>query len=95
MNEIESNFKKTKYQNRISLNETQNMTMKKLTTLLVAMLLTAGMAFGQSNNATVDQNGNGNDIVADQNGSFNDVMLLQQVKNNQAAESLTGNHNLR
>src|SRR6056297_2951843 len=70
------------------------MIMKKLATLLVAMLFTAGMAFAQSNSATVDQNGNGNDVVAAQNGSLNDVMLLQQVKDNQADIVQTGNGNI-
>ena len=42
--------------------------MKKLTTLLVAMLFTAGMAFAQSNEATIDQVGDDHEAMIDQLG---------------------------
>ncbi|MCA1806652.1 MAG: hypothetical protein LC687_02140 [Actinobacteria bacterium] len=45
--------------------------MKKLTTLLVAMLFTAGMAFAQSNDATIDQVGDANDADIEQLGTSN------------------------
>ena len=41
--------------------------MKKLTTLLVMLLFTAGMAIGQ-NNATVQQSDDGNEAFIDQFG---------------------------
>ncbi|MDZ7718957.1 MAG: curlin repeat-containing protein [Balneolaceae bacterium] len=50
--------------------------MKKLTTLLVMLLFTAGMAFGQ-NNATVDQNDDGNEAFIDQVGDLNTANVEQ------------------
>ena len=51
--------------------------MKKLTTLLVAMLLTAGMAFAQSNDATIDQVGDANDADIEQLGTSNRAYVDQ------------------
>jgi len=51
--------------------------MKKLTTLLVAMLFTAGMAFAQSNDATIDQVGDDHDATITQAGSLNGAYVEQ------------------
>jgi len=50
--------------------------MKKLTTLLVMMLFTAGMAFAQ-NNATVEQTDDGNEAFIDQFGDQNTANIEQ------------------
>jgi len=51
--------------------------MKKLTTLTIALFFTAGMAFAQSNDATVDQVGSDNDASISQVGSDNDADVTQ------------------
>jgi hypothetical protein len=51
--------------------------MKKLTTLLVAMLFTAGMAFAQSNDATIDQVGDDHESTITQVGSLNGAYVEQ------------------
>jgi len=56
--------------------------MKKLTILLAAFLFTAGMAFAQNNDATVDQTGNDNQATATQSGSDNDAEIEQVGNDN-------------
>ncbi len=51
--------------------------MKKLTTLLVAMLFSAGMAFAQSNEAVVSQSGDDNTADIEQVGDLNYTSLSQ------------------
>jgi len=51
--------------------------MKKLTTILVAFLFTAGMAFAQSNEATIDQIEDGNIAEVDQQGLSNTTTIDQ------------------
>jgi len=51
--------------------------MKKLTTLLVMMLFTAGMAFAQSNIATIDQVGDDHEAMIDQIGFSNTAYVDQ------------------
>jgi len=51
--------------------------MEKLTVILITMLFTASMVFAQSNNATVDQNGNGNDAEVEQTGTLNNADINQ------------------
>jgi hypothetical protein len=65
--------------------------MKKLTTLLVAMLFTAGMAFAQSNNATVDQQGVSNDTQVDQQGTLNSADVTQVNGFNEVVLNQTSN----
>ncbi|MCA1807571.1 MAG: hypothetical protein LC687_06970 [Actinobacteria bacterium] len=52
--------------------------MKKLTTLLVAMLFTAGMAFAQSNDATIDQVGDDHEAMIEQIG-FSNMAYVDQT----------------
>ncbi|MEX0722712.1 MAG: hypothetical protein WD053_02480 [Gracilimonas sp.] len=51
--------------------------MKKLTTLLVAILFTGGMAIAQSNNATVDQTGDDHEVTISQVGTLNSSNIDQ------------------
>lgn len=51
--------------------------MKKLTTLLVMLLFTAGMAIGQNNEATIDQVGDDNNAEIEQIGSLNKAFVDQ------------------
>lgn len=51
--------------------------MKKLTTLLLVMLFTAGMALAQSNNATIDQIGDDHESTITQVGSLNGAFVEQ------------------
>jgi len=55
--------------------------MKKLTTLIVAFLFTAGMAFAQSNTATIDQIGDGNNSDIEQSVSFSNGHVAATVQN--------------
>jgi len=51
--------------------------MKKLTTLLFMLLFTAGMAFAQSNDATIDQVGDDHDATITQSGLSNGAYVEQ------------------
>jgi hypothetical protein len=51
--------------------------MKKLSTFSVAFLFTAGIAFAQSNDATVDQDGDNNQATVEQVGSMNQASATQ------------------
>ena len=51
--------------------------MKKLLTLLMALLFTAGAAFAQSNDAVLTQSGDDNDATVEQIGSGNGAVLSQ------------------
>ena len=51
--------------------------MKTLLTLTTALLFTAGSAFAQSNDATVDQIGNDNDSEITQSGLSNTAYIQQ------------------
>lgn len=51
--------------------------MKKLTTLLLVILFTSGMAFAQSNNATIDQIGDDHESTITQVGSMNGAFVEQ------------------
>ena len=51
--------------------------MKNITTLLVLILFTAGMAVAQNNEADVTQNTNASEVNLDQQGSSNDATVLQ------------------
>jgi len=51
--------------------------MKKLTTLIAAFLFTAGMAFAQSNEATIDQAGDDHEATIDQMGNMNKAFVDQ------------------
>ena len=77
--------------------------MKKLTTLLVMLLFTAGMAMGQ-NTANTSQSGNGNDSTIDQvgaqnqgdteqDGNGNDASLVQLESSNDGGIEQIGNDN--
>jgi len=55
--------------------------MKKLTTLLAAFIFTAGMAFAQNNDATVDQTGDDNEAQVDQVISNGATVNLSQTEN--------------
>src|SRR6056297_1644829 len=77
--------------------------MKKLTTLLVMLLFTAGMAIGQ-NTANTSQSGNGNDSTIDQvgaqnlgeteqDGNGNDASLVQLESSNDGGIHQIGNDN--
>jgi hypothetical protein len=77
--------------------------MKKLTTLLVMLLFTAGMAIGQ-NTANTPQSGNGNDSTIDQvgaqnqgdteqDGNGNDASLVQLESSNDGGIQQIGNDN--
>jgi len=65
--------------------------MKKLTILLVAMLFSAGMAFAQSNDATVDQQGIWNDTQVDQQGALNSADVTQVNGFNEVILNQTSN----
>lgn len=52
-------------------------TMKTLLTLTTALLFTAGSAFAQSNDATVDQIGNDNESTIGQTGTLNEAYIQQ------------------
>lgn len=56
--------------------------MKKLLTLSTALLFTAGAAFAQSNDASVNQGGDDNDATIEQIGSGNSAELSQGFENN-------------
>ncbi|MBP3193830.1 hypothetical protein [Natronogracilivirga saccharolytica] len=51
--------------------------MKNITTLLVLILFTAGMAVAQNNEASVAQNGNDNDATIDQVGADHEASITQ------------------
>ena len=51
--------------------------MKKLSILLVAFLFTAGMAFAQNNDASIDQVGDNHDATITQIGAMNSALVLQ------------------
>jgi len=51
--------------------------MKKLLILLLASLVTAGMAFAQSNESSVEQTGDDNDAYTTQTGASNDATIEQ------------------
>jgi len=51
--------------------------MKKVTTILAAFLFTAGMAFAQNNEATVDQIGDDHDAAITQTGEINTAYVTQ------------------
>lgn len=51
--------------------------MKKLTTLLVALFVTAGMAYAQSNDASIDQVGDDHIATIDQTGLLNTSYVVQ------------------
>jgi len=51
--------------------------MKKLSTLLIALFFTAGMAFAQNNEATIEQLGNGYEGTINQLGDGNSAELIQ------------------
>lgn len=52
-------------------NATQGIAMKKLSTLTVALFLSAGMGFAQSNDATISQVGNNHEASIEQAGNTN------------------------
>lgn len=54
--------------------------MKKLTTLLVMLLFTAGMAIAQSNEATIEQLGNSNTSDIEQTVGFSDGHLAETLQ---------------
>jgi len=51
--------------------------MKKLSTLLVALFFTAGMAFAQSNDASIDQVGDDHEATISQTGAMNSAFVEQ------------------
>ncbi|SHF32839.1 Curlin associated repeat-containing protein [Fodinibius roseus] len=51
--------------------------MKKLTTLLFVLLFTSSLAFAQSNEATIDQNGDSHEATVTQTGSESEVIVDQ------------------
>lgn len=73
--------------------------MKKLTTLLIAFMLTAGMAFAQSNTATSTSNGDYNTSTIEQDGSSNDATVTQSGTSNsafidQGIQGITSNNDI-
>lgn len=62
--------------------------MKKLSTLIVAFLLTAGMAYAQSNEAYVDQLGDNQDVSVTQTG-FTNFADVDQFTDNSGAQAAT------
>lgn len=80
-----------------SIKKQQVNTMKKLSTLTVALFLSAGMAFAQSNDATISQVGDNHDANISQTGNTNtgsisvyagagSVTVIEQVGNENKAD---------
>jgi len=69
--------------------------MKKLTTLLVMLLFTAGMAIGQNNDATIDQVGDGNSADIEQiNGDLNEAYVDQFAQGANSGNPTFANANI-
>ncbi|MCC5915172.1 MAG: hypothetical protein JJU46_12400 [Balneolaceae bacterium] len=67
--------------------------MKKVTTLLVAFLFTAGMAFAQNNEATIEQVGDYNEAATTQTGELNEATIEQLGNNSDITQVQTGDEN--
>jgi len=58
--------------------------MKKLLTLAFAFVFMTGVAFAQSNEATVSQTGNNDEVTVDQIGELNEAVISQSGNFNEA-----------
>jgi hypothetical protein len=67
--------------------------MKKTSTLFIAMMLSAGMAFAQSNDAISYSEGDDNTVSITQAGMSNESIVNQRGDNNEGITSQTGDGN--
>ncbi|MBP3193831.1 curlin repeat-containing protein [Natronogracilivirga saccharolytica] len=63
--------------------------MKNITTLLVLILFTAGMAVAQNNDASIDQVGDLHDADIEQLGSSNDAFILQTANEGREGDDVS------